>query len=114
MLQEKPEGKLADAWAAALESRGVQTVDVAPGIAETLAVKDASEITHIKKASLVAAKAARMSLTPKIEGPASSPPSAPRLLLSSSTHPPLLRLRPCTDTVRLSGAVVSTTVNISL
>lgn len=74
MPQEKPEGKLADAWAAALESRGVQTVDVAPGIAETLAVKDASEITHIKKASLVAAKAARMSLTPKIEGISSSTP----------------------------------------
>ena len=78
MLQEKPEGKLADAWAAALESRGVQVVDVAPGIAEALAVKDASEITHIKKAALVAAKAAHMSLTPKIEGLSSS---LPKLLM---------------------------------
>lgn len=75
--QEKPTGKVADAWAAALEARGMQAVDIASGIAEALAVKDAAEIMHIKKAALLAAKTAKVSLTPKIEGePAAATRSA--------------------------------------
>lgn len=79
MVQEKQAGKVAEAWAAALESRGMLAVDIAAGIAETLGVKDAVEIMNIKKAALLAAKTAKVSLTPKIEGEP--------LLLPPALHP---------------------------
>ena len=68
LLQDKPEGKLTDLWAAELEKSGLQTVDVSNAIAELLSVKDDAEITNVKKAAFMTASVMKTSTVPRIEG----------------------------------------------
>ena len=64
--QEQPEGKLAAAWAKA--ASGLPAVDVAVGMARLLAVKDAAEITHVKRAAYLAGRVIKDYLVAEVEG----------------------------------------------
>lgn len=55
VAQEKPEGALCELWQQSLGKAGLDTADIAAGIAEVLSVKDAAEILNTKKAAHLAA-----------------------------------------------------------
>jgi nucleosome binding factor SPN SPT16 subunit len=55
--KEKPTGAFASAWLAALAGAGVAVVDVAAGLGEAMAVKDADEIMNVKKAGFLVSSA---------------------------------------------------------
>jgi nucleosome binding factor SPN SPT16 subunit len=65
---EKAEGVVADAWAAYVLERGVETVDATKGLEMVLAVKDAVSIAELKKAGAVAARALKYVLVAAMEG----------------------------------------------
>ena len=67
-MQDKPEGKLTDMWAAELTKSELQTVDVASGVAAVLSVKDEDEIKHTKKAGYMAARVMKDFTVAELEG----------------------------------------------
>ena len=58
---------MADAWAAELGKAGLQTADIAPTAAALLAVKDASEVTHAKRAAFMGARVMKDFVVTQIE-----------------------------------------------
>ena len=53
--KDAPTGAVGDAWTAAFAAAGLATVDASPGVAATLAVKDAAELAHAAAAGALAA-----------------------------------------------------------
>lgn len=68
IVQDKPEGKLTDMWAESLGKSGLATVDVSGALADILSVKDANEITNVKKAAFMTASVMKASTIPRLEG----------------------------------------------
>ena len=75
-MQETPEGKVAEAWAAEQGKAGLDTADIAPTAAGLLAVKDQTEVTHQKRAAFLGARVMKDFVVTQIESelPASSVP----------------------------------------
>lgn len=66
--QEKPEGVLCELWQQALAKSGAKTVDIAAGLADVLAVKDAVEVLNTKKAAHLAGSCWGKVAVSEIEG----------------------------------------------
>ena len=67
-LQEsKPQGKLSEVWAPALEASGVAQADVSAALSELLAPKDAADIQKAKKAAFLAASVMQKRAVPELE-----------------------------------------------
>ena len=66
--KEKPSGEFAVGWRAALDRSGLERVELAPAIAELLAVKDASEASCTKRAAVFSAVLMQKHLTARLEG----------------------------------------------
>uniref|UniRef100_A0A0D9W3H9 FACT complex subunit n=1 Tax=Leersia perrieri TaxID=77586 RepID=A0A0D9W3H9_9ORYZ len=67
IAKEAPEGKLLEAWADKLSSSSVQLTDITNGFSELFAVKDASEITCVKKAAYLTYSVMKNFVVPKVE-----------------------------------------------
>lgn len=68
LLQEKAEGVLCELWQQALAKSGAKTVDIAAGLADVLAVKDAVEVLNTKKAAHLAGSCWGKVAVSEIEG----------------------------------------------
>ena len=67
-IQEaKPQGKIAEVFASALEASGVEQGDATAALSELLASKDAAEIQKAKKAAFLAASVMQKHAVPKLE-----------------------------------------------
>lgn len=55
LTKEKPEGQVCDCWSASCSEAGLETADVAAGLAAVLSCKDAGEVLNVKKAAHLAA-----------------------------------------------------------
>ena len=106
-LQDKPEGKLTDMWGEDLSSSGLATVDVSGALADILSVKDANEITNVKKAAFMTASVMKSSTIPRLEGTASTQIVCQQCVIKSGPCKPvkllymLLRLTSCVCTWRI-------------
>uniref|UniRef100_A0A1D1XXQ6 FACT complex subunit n=1 Tax=Anthurium amnicola TaxID=1678845 RepID=A0A1D1XXQ6_9ARAE len=67
IAREAPEGKLLEAWIEKLKASGLQLVDVTNGFSELFAVKDATEITCLKKAAFLTSSVMKNFVVPKLE-----------------------------------------------
>ncbi|XP_071716737.1 FACT complex subunit SPT16-like [Rutidosis leptorrhynchoides] len=67
IAKEAPEGKLLEKWAEKLKSSGLQLNDVTNGLADIFAVKEASELTNVKKAAYLTASVMKLYVVPKLE-----------------------------------------------
>jgi len=66
-VQDKWEGKLAEVWADSLASSGLPMADVAGGLGEVFAAKDAAEVTCVKKAAFLAGSAMQKFFVQELE-----------------------------------------------
>ena len=66
-MQDKWEGKLAELWAEELSGSSLPTTDIAPGLGEVFAAKDAAEVTYVKKAAFLAASAMQKFFVQELE-----------------------------------------------
>ena len=67
-IQEaKPQGKIAEVFASALEASGVEQGDATAALSELLASKDTAEIQKAKKAAFLAASVMQKHAVPKLE-----------------------------------------------
>ena len=66
-VQDKWEGKLAELWAERLSESALPTADIAPGLGEVFAAKDAAEVTCVKKAAFLAASAMQKFFVQELE-----------------------------------------------
>uniref|UniRef100_A0A0E0KP27 FACT complex subunit n=1 Tax=Oryza punctata TaxID=4537 RepID=A0A0E0KP27_ORYPU len=67
IAKEAPEGKLLEAWADKLSNSSVQLTDITNGFSELFAMKDASEITCVKKAAYLTSSVMKNFVVPKLE-----------------------------------------------
>ena len=67
MQESKPQGKLSEVWAPALEASGVAQADVSAALSEVLASKDAADIQKAKKAAFLAASVMQKRAVPELE-----------------------------------------------
>lgn len=67
LLQEKHVGALWEGWSSLLSNSGLETTDIAAGIADVLAVKDPAEILNVKKAALMCASVMKNFAVAEIE-----------------------------------------------
>ncbi len=74
--QEKPEGVLCELWQQALAKSGAKTVDIAAGLADVLAVKDAVEVLNTKKAAHLAGSCWGKVAVSEIEGEHADAPNS--------------------------------------
>jgi len=93
-LQEDPEGKVANLWKEKLVEANVSTVDVAAGLAQVFAVKDANGVADAKRSAFLVASVMRSYVTPTIESDIFNyPPPPPRThcldFLQNAVHTPL-------------------------
>lgn len=65
--KDKHSGKFVEAYNTVMSESGLSTVDVAPGFADLLAVKDAGETMNHKKAAMLAARVMKDFVLTKIE-----------------------------------------------
>lgn len=67
LAKEKPDGKLAGVWAAAVAASGLATVDVAAGLSDVLSCKDEGEVKNVKRASFLLVNAMKGVVVPEME-----------------------------------------------
>ncbi|XP_068662318.1 FACT complex subunit SPT16 [Aristolochia californica] len=67
IAKETPEGKLLETWAEKLKSAKFQLNDIANGFSELFAVKDAGELTNVKKAAFLTSHVMKNFVVPKLE-----------------------------------------------
>ncbi|KAD7116726.1 hypothetical protein R6Q59_006536 [Mikania micrantha] len=67
ITREAPEGKLLETWTEKIKSSGLQLSDVTNGLADLFAVKEAGELTNVKKAAYLTASAMKQFVVPKLE-----------------------------------------------
>ncbi|XP_076957772.1 FACT complex subunit SPT16-like [Bidens hawaiensis] len=67
IAKEAPEGKLLEKWTEKMKSSGIQLTDVTNGLADLFAVKEAGELTNVKKAAYLTASAMKQFVVPKLE-----------------------------------------------
>lgn len=67
-MQAKAEGPVAALWLQKLAESGLKTVDVAPGLADAMAVKDEEEVKNVKKAAFLISSAMNNFAVGQIEG----------------------------------------------
>lgn len=91
-VQDKPEGKLTDMWGEDLSSSGLATVDVSGALADILSVKDANEITNVKKAAFMTASVMKSSTIPRLEGTASTQIVCQQCVVKSGPCKPVILL----------------------
>eukprot|EP00798_Chlamydomonas_sp_ICE-L_P025578 gene25578-11229_t len=65
--RDKHEGKLFELWASNCSESGLAFVDAAPGLADLLSCKDASETLNIKKAAMLGSKVMKEFVVGKVE-----------------------------------------------
>eukprot|EP00898_Chlorokybus_atmophyticus_P001471 jgi/Chlat1/2324/Chrsp17S02801 len=68
LQKETPEGALLTRWSKSLEGTGLRVVDIAAGLADVFATKDAVEVTNIKKAAFMSAGVMKNFVEPKVVG----------------------------------------------
>ena len=67
LAREKPDGGLSTVWQERAAAAGLEQVDIAPALARLMAVKDAAEITNIKRAAHLSAAVLEKFVVAKIE-----------------------------------------------
>lgn len=67
IAREAPEGKFLEKWTEKMKSSGLQLGDITNGLADLFAVKEAGELTNIKKAAYLTASAMKQHVVPKLE-----------------------------------------------
>ncbi|KAK9074443.1 hypothetical protein SSX86_007041 [Deinandra increscens subsp. villosa] len=67
IAREAPEGKLLETWTKKIKSSGLQLSDVTNGLADLFAVKEAGEVTNVRKAAYLTASAMKQFVVPKLE-----------------------------------------------
>ncbi|KAL8545357.1 hypothetical protein ACS0TY_005508 [Phlomoides rotata] len=67
IARETPEGNLLEMWDEKLRNANLQLVDVTNGFSNLFAVKDASEITNVKKAAYLTSSVMKHFVVPKLE-----------------------------------------------
>ena len=68
LLQEKPAGEFAALWRAELESAaGLELVELAPALADAMAVKDETERACLKRAAIFSAVVMQKHVVQKLE-----------------------------------------------
>ncbi|XP_071700392.1 FACT complex subunit SPT16-like [Rutidosis leptorrhynchoides] len=67
IAREVPEGKLLEKWAEKMKSSGLQLIDITNELADLFAVKEASELTNVKKAAYLTAFVMTLFVVPKLE-----------------------------------------------
>ncbi|KAJ3702142.1 hypothetical protein LUZ61_005847 [Rhynchospora tenuis] len=67
IAKEAPEGKLLEAWSEKLTGSACQLVDVTAGLSDVLSVKDAAELTCVKKAAYLTTATMKNFVVPKLE-----------------------------------------------
>lgn len=67
IAKEAPEGKLLEKWTEKIKSSRLQLSDITNGLADLFAVKEANEITNVKKAAYLTASAMKVFVVPKLE-----------------------------------------------
>ncbi|XP_071697254.1 FACT complex subunit SPT16-like [Rutidosis leptorrhynchoides] len=67
IAREVPEGKLLEKWAEKMKSSGLQLIDITNGLADLFAVKEAGELTNVKKAAYLTASVMKLFVVPKLE-----------------------------------------------
>jgi len=67
LAKEKPDGKLAGLWAAAVGDSGLSTVDVSAGLSDVLSCKDEGEVKNVKRASFLLVNAMKGVVVPEME-----------------------------------------------
>ena len=90
MQESKPQGKLSEVWAPALEASGVAQADVSAALSEVLASKDAADIQKAKKAAFLAASVMQKRAVPELE---SEPLQSATVLQMRAEDTSILRLR---------------------
>ena len=67
MQESKPQGKLSEIWAPALDASGVAQADVSAALSELLASKDPADIHKAKKAAFLSASVMQKRAVPELE-----------------------------------------------
>ncbi|KAL3843574.1 hypothetical protein ACJIZ3_000977 [Penstemon smallii] len=67
IARESPEGNLLEMWDEKLKNANFQLTDVTNGFSDLFAVKDAAEITNVKKAAYLTSSAMKYFVVPKLE-----------------------------------------------
>ncbi|XP_010941792.1 FACT complex subunit SPT16 [Elaeis guineensis] len=67
IAKEAPEGKLLERWSEKLGGSMLQLTDVTPGFSELFAVKDATELTCVRKAAYLTSSVMKNFVVPKLE-----------------------------------------------
>ncbi|KAK6138487.1 hypothetical protein DH2020_027763 [Rehmannia glutinosa] len=67
IARETPEGNLLEMWDEKLKNANFQLTDVTNGFSDLFAVKDASEITNMKKAAYLTSSVMKFFVVPKLE-----------------------------------------------
>ena len=67
LMKEKPLGDFVSGWRGALEGSGLTQVEIAPALADLLAVKDSSETSSVKRASIFSAMLVLKQFVPAME-----------------------------------------------
>lgn len=67
IAKEVPEGKLLETWSGKLANSGLKLNDVTSGFSELFAVKDASELTCVKKAAHLTSSVFKYFVVPQLE-----------------------------------------------
>lgn len=67
IAREAPEGKLLEKWTEKLKSSGLQLSDITNGLSDLFAVKEAGELTNVKKAAYLTASVMKLFVVPKLE-----------------------------------------------
>lgn len=67
IAREAPEGKLLEKWTEKLKLSGLKLSDITNGLADLFAVKEAGELTNVKKAAYLTASAMKVFVVPKLE-----------------------------------------------
>ncbi|KAE8705590.1 FACT complex subunit SPT16 [Hibiscus syriacus] len=65
--REAPEGKILEAWDEKLKKAKFELTDVTNGFSDLFAVKDETELTHVKKAAFFTSSVMRQFVVPKLE-----------------------------------------------
>lgn len=67
LVKDKHNGKFVEVYNATMAEGGLQIVDVAPGLADLLSVKDANEVLNHKKAAMLASRVLKDFVVGQIE-----------------------------------------------
>lgn len=69
--ENKPQGKLSEVWASALDASGAAQADISAALSELLASKDAADIHKAKKAAFLGASVMQKRAVPELESKSS-------------------------------------------